>query len=768
MTSLPENGDRCLLDGKPRLVFRVAFAGNARFPDQVQPSAQQGRIHEVLEKIALCLDEIAPGTSTQADESVPEIARFYSPEKPLLRVVTGLCEGADELAFEAAAAVAREGVEVRHAGVLSFRVEDYWQSRTNYDPSDFRRRISACEYVVSADGLYDPRRTKTHPAESPEAIKLAERRRSRGYRCQSELLLRQCDMLVVLADLSKEGKAGGTLETIRKALAFQLPVLVLDLQGKADRIVTVEPGEVVDLELEGDHDPNWSAALRSWVKDTVANPKLSSDTHGAEGAEHGRLLLDEYFRGLCCDGDLLSCADSKAPPKRWWTGWTWWGRFESSFQVKGYGGLPKPCDTPGQAEVMKYRDVARGLGAHYAGLYRKLFFRNAIYALTAVFLATVSLLIIGKGPDLADQVFSLKDNGPGLKGKLPVWMILLLVILALGKLTLVWKIFTGTEKGNKTHWNDRGVDYRYLAERLRALQWLPAAGIFQPPAAAPPQYASRVVRQSAADWLFDALTRSISPAGWATPTQVGIDGQEIEISLMALDPQQALAAVKDGWLEEQWLYHRRNALKMRGMSTFLESLGGVLNVLVMLFVVFDLFLLGLKLAGAKEGCLGALVGVAPFIVLATAIFPAAVAAVNVIRFQSECEHLAERSLVLARLLGGFPDRAPVHPHGDEHGKLPAWLESVREFFLHFGEKVVNLTLPFQKKDPLIKEEPSPGSRLAQAEGLAKNIADKLCHPATDPGAHCLPVLIMTEAVAEMFVQEVAEWSVLYAQEIIEP
>ena len=95
-----------------------------------------------------------------------------------------------------------------------------------------------------------------------------------------------------------------------------------------------------------------------------------------------------------------------------------------------------------------------------------------------------------------------------------------LLALAALKLWIVVFIFRSTHAAIHGEWNDRAVDYRYISERLRALYYLPLIGSFQPPAAAPAQYASRVVRQSAVDWLFDAIIRSVPPAQFAKDAEI--------------------------------------------------------------------------------------------------------------------------------------------------------------------------------------------------------------------------------------------------------
>src|SRR5437867_5660314 len=84
------------LPAPPRLVLRVGFAGSRDVPE----AARQWLLETlacVFRSMARRLAEIAPGTPVQ-DGQAPRIARFYSRETPLLRLITGLAEGADTLA----------------------------------------------------------------------------------------------------------------------------------------------------------------------------------------------------------------------------------------------------------------------------------------------------------------------------------------------------------------------------------------------------------------------------------------------------------------------------------------------------------------------------------------------------------------------------------------------------------------------------------------------------------------------------------------------
>ena len=90
-----------------------------------------------------------------------------------------------------------------------------------------------------------------------------------------------------------------------------------------------------------------------------------------------------------------------------------------------------------------------------------------------------------------------------------------------------------------------------------------------------------------------------------------------------------------------------------------------------------------------------------------------------IRFQSECQRLAERSGVMRAMLRG-------------------------------------------------RTAAQPGGRWALADALAHRIATAQTTPATDPGSWAHDTLRLTERTATDFVQEAAEWSVLYAREVSDP
>jgi hypothetical protein len=112
------------------------------------------------------------------------------------------------------------------------------------------------------------------------------------------------------------------------------------------------------------------------------------------------------------------------------------------------------------------------------------------------------------------------------------------------------------------------------------------------------------------------------------------------------------------------------------------------------------------------------------LILLTAVLPTAVAAVNGLRFQTECLRLAQRSAIVRTILGGEPD------------------------------------------DPLSEDPPLTGGRWKEAADLAQRI-EQAKKSTDDVAAWSLDVLLLAERIADDFVREVAEWSVLYAKEVPE-
>jgi hypothetical protein len=796
----------CSLPPLPRLVLRVGFAGNRILPSDSTNVARS--LESIFEALAQRLAEIGLVSEGDPDRPPSRDRHFYSREKPLLRLITGLCEGADHLAAQAHATVRehpkyRSHIDTELAGVIPFDLATYRSTRPIEFLDDFDQQAAHCAYILSLDGIYE----KPHP-DTPRA----KDRRSRAYRAQSAILLRHADILIAANDPDSDGRAGGTMETVRAALDFEMPVVFVHLSS--GKISLIEPGDdlgsaLVALEKgEG----NWLSTLQDWVTTIVATPVdenivehevagyADHDGHG----DHGEKLLTEFFHD---DVTPSYQQDSNGRLRRKLSvGERIWLFFEGWFRSG-----PDPKSDPTIEPYATWRSRSTALNYHYSGLYRGAFLLNYLLAAMAVFFAALSLVLLGYsshtseagqknsashtaagelvqglvgsaiGSPTRDEnetppsepVATTHDDSETTQNErdaaassahTPSWLFPTLLILGTAKLWCVWRIFSNTHRANHGDWNDKAIDYRYLAERLRTMYYLPRIGSFQPPMAAPPQYASRVARQSSVDWLMEALVRSTSPASLAATKKTAFTFPEraYEVTLLKLEPLALLQDMKDRWIQEQAVYHSRNARTMDRIHCWAENWGKVFNVAVIGIVAVDIVICLATISGKLPDNLStSLHEIAPWLVFLTAILPAAVASLNGIRFQSECRRLAERSAVMRTLLIGRFARPSSSVHSTRWSQ---WLDRI----WHRPIAFIRVLFPFANQTTTSAISTVAGGKLAGADRLLSRLRSTSADPATDPGSWTPEVLRFAESVADVFVQEVAEWTVLYAKEVPEP
>lgn len=687
------------LPPRPDLAVRLAFAGSRALPEGAA-SRLETALGEIYDRIAERLAELAASGAAGTRHDAPPVVRF-SPEAPLVRLISGLAEGADDLAARVLAATAarHRGVRFESAGVLAFPRESYRASRDASFRARFDELHDACAYVVELDGVHDEAK------DSP--------RRQRAYRAQTTVLLRQADLLIAMTDASAPGRAGGTREAVRAALAFGLPVVLIDTATGASRIIGADEG-VDDVLTRGLPAPSAAVVrkrLGEWITTMLADPdrpmKNLSPEQQAARHEYAALLLGEFF-------DDATSPLARRSFRRWL-----WRRFERFFAWTGDTagvlgdrfGMAPPAESPRdeserrlrqEAPYQAFRARAAALSGYYAGLYRGAFLLNFGLAAVAVAVAALSLVVFGAG--FAGVVGALAARLPAALAspEEAVTRATEILLFALGavKLGILVGILRNTAEARRRQLNERAVDYRYLAERLRTLFYLPPAGAYQlAPVAA--GYSARVVRQSAVDWLFDAIVRHVSPRALADA------GSPAGPSTIQVLPVAAVRGFRDRWLYGQASYHLQNAERMRSMFTALEHAGRWLNIVVIGAVVLDL---GIVVAGFLHVGPAALHGVTPWLLVLAALLPATVAAANGIRFQSECQRLAERSSVMVEIIAG---------------------------------------------------------RWKQADDLDRTIDEARRDRATDPGSWVPAALRLGESIAGDMMNEAAEWSVLYGKEIVE-
>lgn len=723
---------------RPRLTLRVAFAGNRKLPE---PIKLQESLDGVFSEFGAVLAEIQALARAKSDSR--PLTWFYRTKansdptkklevsvKPLFRLVTGLAKGGDLEACEALKRMTADQVETELAAVLPQKLEQYKKLRAAEGEDAFDEFKNRCAYILEADGRYrkEPKESyteeqcKVDPITPEEAARIASAQniRARSYRLQADLLLRQSDVVVAAFDPSAPRKAGGTAETIGRALAFEFPVVVIDIT--TGRIAVRVPTQGVPTD--------WCRLLR--------DAPLAAEFSDANNSEKSRLR--EALTGMLAgptptpEHEVTTKALEKffstQPPSYWGrrfrklAGKTWGSML---VVTKNWPDLPEqaalwpvlkevgqrivklwktwvpdqPSKTPaeptskplperGRLEV--WRDRAKGLSYAYTDCYRGGMVLTACLAFGAVLLASGSLFLSAGWEHV------------------PYWVFLGLASLEFGLIVFLLGVI---HRSRGRDWADRAVNLRYLAERFRTMSYLVKLGSFQPATSAIPRCCAGALRQNETEWFFAACMRDLSPKEFAQP--------ESRPAVFAPDVLTGLTSVKDEWLGDkesrgnQANYHSKNKEKMHGIQHSLEQWITVasnmvlvavgVEVVLLAFVVFPYVFSVPKLLDSQT------LGIWKYaLVWVAALFPAAIAGLNGLRFQSESQRLEQRS--------------------------DAMQDIVRE-------------------------------RRNQVEDALTEIENDRAVGDADPGAHLIEALRECDAITRDMTSEVAEWCLLYSKELTE-
>ncbi len=139
-------------------------------------------------------------------------------------LLSGLADGGDMIGATSLLGWQKER-EARLAtliGVFPFEREDYLQ--TIDDKAQFEALLATCESKIFLDGYYLPDQQNADNIASKAS-------RAAAYRQQAQYLVSAGDLLLAIADETEPSKAGGTLETVEKALKNGVPVLFLSLRN---------------------------------------------------------------------------------------------------------------------------------------------------------------------------------------------------------------------------------------------------------------------------------------------------------------------------------------------------------------------------------------------------------------------------------------------------------------------------------------------------------------------------------------------------------
>ena len=681
---------------RPRMTLRIGLAGIRNLNSAGQNDADDGlpRLQETLKEVFNSIGIACSQILTRAKQTENSVTRFYSDQKPLIRLITGLAEGSDAIGANALLHIETEDFETEFAAVLPWDRVTYRNSRDADFHSEYDSLIRKCRYVLELDGFYDNRRENDVGVSSSDA-ELASRRRARGYKAQSKFLLRQCDLVVAVVDTSSnEGtKSGGTIGTIQKALDLGLPVVLVDFSDL--RVLLLDPNDDVDEQLlrsknsrknrTKTQEEEFAFDLTQQLNYILAGPDCRQDSLVGSNNEQPKKLHAKHV-------SLFNYFDSDLPPRdqngnriatlpeRLWS------QFNSLFKVRSFSSPDARLEP-----ICSYRQHATYLNYHYVGIYRGTFFVSYSLGVLAVLVAAVSLVVMGQQYSsrvnaVAAPINAIDEAGERKQENLPSttpfsksvqqWQ---LVSLAVAEFAIVAAIMAISLRSEKEEQNEKAVGFRFLAERLRVHYYLARLGCFRTKQLEVSQFASRADNQTELEWLHDAIVRSIGPDKIRSsndeeqPLTRSVDSGTV---FLGVKPIETLDAINDYWVEGQMKYHESNQLSMQRMATRMKLLATICSISVCVIVGCDIVLLLLeKILGRPALSPGLSVG----IVMMTAVLPALVAAINGVRLQSECQRLADRSKVLHRVLENYRkgvEKVRANIKSPEGQELGSWAPEV--------------------------------------------------------------------------------------------
>jgi hypothetical protein len=507
---------------KPRLAVRVGITGH-----RVLSPRDIGRIEE---QIGIVLERISRITDEVYEQCGQPLLRIYSDAKPILRLISPLAEGADQLAAEQAL---RKGFEIQSP--LPFNKEEYerdFQSTDNSSAekiSAFRRLLAKTNgNILELDG------SRTAEGEAYEAV--------------GRIVIRQCDVLIAVWAPDHNGgaeKKGGTRQIIRESLRAERPIIWISAESQTDPclLLSIEPPRTEDLNsldtiLKAILLPHFDdrmfdvAASAKEIRELIAREEEiePEDTFFSEQAPLDSFGIPKYGLVYSWFRDFW-CWDLKEDPPEPEPDWS-----------------PILAKNPRFAEIFKGQyHWADNLANLYGGIYRSSYVATYLMGAFAVLFAFSGLYSGIKFP----------EGHP--------WHALHYAFYG-AELLLILSISVITFRGIKRDWHRRWIDYRILAENFRQALFLAPLGRVNPSFNIPVYSQQSDPRDKLLDWYFRAKVRE---AGMAKGTL-----DKAHLTLYKMNLQQAIKG--------QITYHHNNtgrhellSRRIRQASYGLFGLAGV-------------------------------------------------------------------------------------------------------------------------------------------------------------------------------------------------
>ena len=582
---------------RPRLVFRVGVVGHR--PDRLE-KANLKELKDVLHGLLKFVKD-----TVEEFKREDEDRRFYSDEKPLLQAVSPLAEGTDRL-------FAEQALDLGYSLCcpMPFLKDEYKKDFDKDSAIEFENMLERAEkgaglvkFELDADG--------------------EEEKRGEAYGTAGRIVLNQSDLLIVVWDGCGPKGEGGTVQTLRDAFHYHVPVVCV--KAESPHPWTVARYET-DLEclykragcpLESD-DATAPYDLHAIIINSLKAPPGKKHRLRADS------LCESYFQERKPHFNLMF----------------WWKAFRDllgkkkmqlpSIRVPEFEGSVAEEWPTNVSGVMGW--INGRLRSHYAwsdklaDIYADKHRSTNVLVYLLVAIAVFLALFPGVWASVAH---------------LPV-LTSVCIISELACIVIVLVLFT---LSRKHRWHDRWLEYRLLAEFIRQLRvTIPWGGGVPFPARAPHLVSYGDPSQSWMYWHMRAIARA---TGVPSAT---IDSAYID---QCIDHLESL-------VREQRIFHEQTYLRAERISHLLHSFTACLLVFTVGSIVIHLVL-----HFAVGGTISWAEGVLTFI---SAGLPALGAALAGISNQGEFARIMKRSEAMADGLARLSDeiaRVSLNSNGEK-------------------------------------------------------------------------------------------------------
>lgn len=481
--------------GPPRPPFVLFLGVTGHRLNRLDAQAQRV-VEDRLPQVLSLVREVAESLHARS-------SRWFADAPPEIRLANGLAEGADQMAARAAL-----DAGCKLAATLPFARDVYAE--------DFRNEDSRRAYF---DLLGEASTVLELPGDRVQE--------ETAYTLAGAAILAVAD--IVIAVWNGEGSAGrgGTSDTVATALSQGRPVIHVPIAAD-------QPLQIL-WSGSGPDAGSWHAALEP--------PALAFDRKTLESVLAVRLLPPDdpaEQRSLAAffeeEEELISRRNAY-PLLLWMVGAD--SLSKARFRREPYRATTRNWWTPFDAVMAKWIAPDRldlleasyswsdNLATRFAQYFRSGHVINFSFSALAIALALTGLL-----------VSSMTKIG-----------------LVAVELVLIGAIVVNTRIGHREAWQQRWLDYRQLAERLRPMRSLKLLGVAQPPNVSA---ASRTGTPRWIDWYATAVWRHL-----------GIPSGRIDHSRMA----ELVSLLGDQEIGPEIRYHQKNAHKMMHVHHRLHQFG---------------------------------------------------------------------------------------------------------------------------------------------------------------------------------------------------